>query len=67
MPAYRIASEALPTRQDLFPNGDQADDSFAALLPTGNVLVEGDSGTLYEFDGTKLNTESHNVACTLRW
>jgi hypothetical protein len=37
-----------------FPNGDQAGDSFAALLPTGNVLVEGDSGTLYEFDGTKL-------------
>jgi len=37
-----------------FPNGDQAGDSFAALLPTGNVLVEGNSGTLYEFNGTTL-------------
>lgn len=37
-----------------FPNGDNAGDSFAALLPNGNVLVEGDSGTSYEFDGTKL-------------
>jgi hypothetical protein len=38
----------------VFPNGDNAGDSFAALLPNGNVLVEGDSGTSYEFDGTKL-------------
>ena len=38
----------------VFPNGDNAGDSFAALLPNGNVLVEGDSGVLYEFDGTKL-------------
>ncbi len=37
-----------------FPNGDNAGDSFASLLPNGHVLVEGDSGTLYEFDGTKL-------------
>jgi hypothetical protein len=37
-----------------FPNGDQAGDSFAALLPTGNVLVEGNSGALYEFDGKNL-------------
>jgi len=37
-----------------FPNGDQASDSFASLLPDGNVLVEGSSGELYEFDGTKL-------------
>jgi hypothetical protein len=35
-----------------FPNGDNAGDSFAALLPNGNVLVEGNSGRLYEFDGT---------------
>jgi Kelch motif protein len=34
-----------------FPNGDNAGDSFAALLPNGNVLVEGNSGRLYEFDG----------------
>jgi hypothetical protein len=37
-----------------FPNGDQAGDSFAALLPNGNVLVEGNSGTSYEFNGTTL-------------
>src|SRR5215831_14937704 len=38
-----------------FPNGDNAGDSFAVLLPNGNALVEADSGTLYEFDGTNLN------------
>jgi hypothetical protein len=32
--------------------GDNAGDSFAVLLPDGNVLVEGDSGWGYEFDGT---------------
>lgn len=37
-----------------FPNGDSAGDSFAALLPSGNVLVLGSSGKLYEFDGTNL-------------
>lgn len=36
-----------------FPNGDNAGDSFAALLPSGNVLVEG-GVTSYEFDGTSL-------------
>jgi hypothetical protein len=41
-----------------FPNGDDAGDSFAALLPTGNVLVEGTSGRLYEFNGTKLTATS---------
>jgi hypothetical protein len=40
-----------------FPNGDQAADSPVSILPNGNVLVEGVSGTLYEFDGTHLNTE----------
>ena len=38
-----------------FPNGDDAGDNFAALLPEGNVLVQGTSGMLYEFDGTHLN------------
>lgn len=38
-----------------FPNGDNAGDSFAALLPNGNVLVEGGVAS-YEFDGTKLTT-----------
>jgi len=37
-----------------FPNNDNAGDSFAVLLTNGHVLVEGNSGTLYEFDGTKL-------------
>jgi hypothetical protein len=37
-----------------FPNGDNAGDSFAVLLPNGNVLVEGVSGRLYEFDGVNL-------------
>ncbi len=35
-----------------FPVGDEAGDSFAALLTNGNVLVEGLSGRLYEFNGT---------------
>jgi hypothetical protein len=38
-----------------FPNGDNAGDSFAALLPNGSALVKADSGNLYEFDGTNLN------------
>jgi hypothetical protein len=37
-----------------FPNGDAAGDSFAALLTNGNVLVLGDSGRMYEFDGSTL-------------
>jgi hypothetical protein len=38
----------------IFPNGDNAGDSFAVLLPNGNVLVEGDSGTSYTFNGKTL-------------
>jgi hypothetical protein len=37
-----------------FPNDDNAGDCYAVLLPNGHVLVEGNSGTLYEFDGTTL-------------
>jgi hypothetical protein len=37
-----------------FPKGDEAGDSFAALLTNGNVLVLGVTGSLYEFDGTNL-------------
>jgi len=33
-----------------FPNDDNAGDSFAVLLPSGNVLVEG-GATSYEWDG----------------
>lgn len=39
-----------------FPPGDDAGDNYAALLPNGKALVEGVSGTLYEFDGTKLSS-----------
>ena len=39
-----------------FPN-DAAGDSSAALLTNGNVLVIGNSGKLYEFDGTNLTPE----------
>jgi hypothetical protein len=44
-----------------FPAPDDAGDSFASLLPTGNVLVEGESGRLYEFDGSKLTTKNYNA------
>jgi Kelch motif len=37
-----------------FPNGDNAGDSFAVLLTDGTVLVEGDTGTSYVFNGTTL-------------
>jgi hypothetical protein len=40
-----------------FPNDDNAGDSFAVLLPNGNVLVLGVSGALYEWDGTKLTLD----------
>jgi hypothetical protein len=44
-----------------FPNGDQAGDEFASLLPNGHALVEVNSGTLYEFDGKTLTAEPFNV------
>ena len=37
-----------------FPAGDDAGDSGAVLLPSGNVLVGGTAGNLYEFNGTTL-------------
>jgi hypothetical protein len=40
-----------------FPNGDNAGDSYAVLLPNGNALVLGLSGALYEFDGTNLTLD----------
>jgi hypothetical protein len=43
-----------------FPRGDDAFDTSSALLPDGNVLVEGSSGQLYEFDGTNLTREAFN-------
>ncbi len=37
-----------------FPDGDDAGDASAALLPSGHVLVVGNSGRFYEFDGSTL-------------
>ena len=44
-----------------FPTGDDAGDSSAVLLPSGNVLVAGNSGTLYEFNGTTLKPTRSGV------
>ncbi|MFL5237889.1 MAG: hypothetical protein ACJ8EL_09860 [Rhizomicrobium sp.] len=41
-----------------FPSGDDAFDTGASILPSGNVLVAGSSGALYEFDGTSLTRQS---------
>lgn len=41
-----------------FPAGVDAGDNFASLLPNGNVLVEGNDGNAYEFDGTNLTKQS---------
>lgn len=35
-----------------FQPGDDAGDNFAVLLTDGNVLVQGNSGRLYEYNGT---------------
>ena len=49
-----------------FPNGDDAGDNFASLLPNGHVLVQATSGSLYEFDGTNLtNTHIGGVGSTM--
>jgi hypothetical protein len=42
------------TAGPVFPNVDNGGDSFAVLLPNGNVLVEGNTYYSYEFDGTHL-------------
>ncbi len=34
-----------------FPNGDNAGDSYALLEPNGKVLVFGNTGSTYEWDG----------------
>lgn len=43
-----------------FPSGEDAGDTFASLLPNGNVLAETLSGSLYEFNGTTLTHEPFN-------
>ncbi len=35
-----------------FPNNDNAADSFGLLEPSGNVMVFGDNGGVYEYNGT---------------
>jgi hypothetical protein len=50
---YNTATKTWTAGPD-FPNNDDAGDSFAALLPNGNVLVEGESGISYVWDGAKL-------------
>jgi hypothetical protein len=47
------------TAGPVFPNDDNAGDSFAVLLTNGNVLVEGDSGTSYIFNGTTLKAGAY--------
>ncbi|HYM76251.1 MAG TPA: hypothetical protein VE377_09770 [Candidatus Dormibacteraeota bacterium] len=49
---YNTATKTWTAGPD-FPNGDNAGDNFAALLPNGDVLVEGSIGA-YLWDGTSL-------------
>ena len=35
-----------------FPNGDNAGDNFGVLEPSGNVIIFGSSGSLYEWNGS---------------
>ncbi|MBV9571876.1 MAG: hypothetical protein JO056_11605 [Alphaproteobacteria bacterium] len=54
---YNIAQNKWTKGPDI-PNGDEAFDTGVSALPNGNALVEGYNGTFYEFDGTKLVTQS---------
>lgn len=38
-----------------FPNGDNAGDNFGVLEPSGNVLIFGNSGAAYEWNGSTFN------------
>ncbi|HEV3092364.1 MAG TPA: hypothetical protein VGX91_13065 [Candidatus Cybelea sp.] len=55
---YTIATKTWAAGPD-FPNNDNAGDNFAILEPSGNVLVYGDSGEMYEFNGTSLTAEGY--------
>ncbi|HSC18939.1 MAG TPA: hypothetical protein VLC74_08500 [Rhizomicrobium sp.] len=58
---YDTATKTWKAGPDV-PNGDQAADTFATLLTSGNVLVEGsNSGQFYEFDGTNLVRQSSSA------
>lgn len=50
---FSIATSSWTAGPD-FPAGDDAGDTSAVLLPSGNVLVSGTSGRLYEYDGASL-------------
>jgi hypothetical protein len=52
---YNVATGKWAKGPD-FPNGDNAGDSYAALLTNGKAVVLGASGTLYELDGKKFTT-----------
>ncbi len=64
-PPAVITDEGTWTVGPDFPNNDDAGDNFAALLPNGNVLVEGNSSRLYEFDGTRLNPTLSAYGCLM--
>ena len=48
-----------------FPADDDGGDSFAVLLTNGNVLVEGESGTLYTFDGQHFTAGAYGGGCLM--
>jgi len=48
-----------------FLNGDNAGDNFGTLLPSGNVLVFGNSGEMYEFNGTSWTEEGQETGSPL--
>ena len=41
-----------------FPNNDNAGDNFGILEPSGNVLIFGDSGHVYEWNGSSFSAVS---------
>lgn len=58
---YSTATGAWNAGPD-FPPGDDAGDTSAVLLPSGNVLVGATSGILYEFDGAHLIAEASSTS-----
>jgi hypothetical protein len=63
-PGATSGAEGTWTVGPAFPN-DAAGDESAVLLTDGNVLVVGNSGELYEFDGTNLTPEVRVSSGTL--
>lgn len=46
-----------------FPNNDNAGDSYGLLEPNGNVMIFGDNGGVYEFNGTTFTQMSGVPDC----